>query len=96
MTSKGWLCFLDLCSAVKDKDMLSELFDCLLTPEEKSSIETRCLIIKSLLDQDKSQRQMSEDLQVSIAKITRGSNQLKRISPQLKQFLLHYPLNEGL
>lgn len=87
MNQKGWRSFLELCLAAKDEKILSELFDLLLTPEEKSSLETRCLIIKALLEQKKTQRQMSEYLNVSIAKITRGSNELKRISPKLKQFL---------
>lgn len=90
MNSKGWQCFLELCSAVKDKDQLSELFDCLLTPEEKESIETRCLILKALLNDNKPQRRIAEELKVSIAKITRGSNQLKRISADLRQFLLNH------
>lgn len=87
MNEAGWQCFLNWCSATQDKDLLTELFDCLLTPEEKESIETRCLIVQALLDQEKPQRQISEDLKVSIAKITRGSNQLKRISNKLKTYL---------
>ncbi len=87
MGSDGWRCFLNWCSATQDKALLTELFDCLLTPEEKDSIETRCLIVRDLLNQEQTQRQISESLQVSIAKITRGSNQLKRISPKLKTYL---------
>lgn len=87
MNAVGWQCFLKWCSQAQDKALLTELFDCLLTPEEKESIETRCLIVKALLDQEQTQRQISESLQVSIAKITRGSNQLKRISPKLKTYL---------
>jgi TrpR family trp operon transcriptional repressor len=59
----------------------------LFTAEERSSLETRCLIIKALLDQKRTQREISEDLNVSIAKITRGSNELKRISPKLREYL---------
>ena len=88
MNADGWRCFLNWCSATQDKELLTELFDCLLTPEEKESIETRCLIVQALLQQEKPQRQISEELKVSIAKITRGSNQLKRISSKLKTFLL--------
>ena len=87
MNSAGWRCFLNWCSGTQDPSLLTELFDCLLTPEEKESIETRCLIVQALLDQEKTQRQISEELKVSIAKITRGSNQLKRISPNLKSYL---------
>ncbi len=87
MNKKGWHYFLTLCLATRDEKVLSELFDVLLTPEEKASLETRCLIIKALLEQEKSQREISETLKVSIAKITRGSNELKRTSTKLKQYL---------
>lgn len=87
MSQKGWRSFLKLCHAATDEKMLSELFTLMFTAEERASLETRCLIVKELLEQRKAQRQISEDLQVSIAKITRGSNELKRISPKLKQFL---------
>jgi TrpR family trp operon transcriptional repressor len=87
MTNSGWRVFLTLCLAAQDEKTLDEVFDLFLTPEEKSSLETRCLIIKALLDQQKPQRQISDDLHVSIAKITRGSNELKRVSERLKGFL---------
>ncbi len=89
----GWDSFLDLCKSAENNTILTELFELLLTPEEKSSIETRCLIVQALLEQKKAQRQISSELHVSIAKITRGSNELKRISAQLKQFLQKKLLN---
>ena len=67
--------------------MLSQLFDLLLTPEEKESLALRCLIIEELLKQKKTQRDIAKDLQVSIAKITRGSNELKRMPDKLIAFL---------
>lgn len=90
MNPKGWRYFLELCMAAEDDKTLSELFGLLLTAEEKDSIETRCLIIKALLEQKLPQRKMSEELNVSIAKITRGSNELKRISVKLKKFLTEH------
>jgi TrpR family trp operon transcriptional repressor len=87
MQLRGWQHLLNLCQKAEDEKLLSELFDLLLTPEEKKSLEMRCLIIKALLDQKNPQREIAENLKVSIAKITRGSNELKRISPQLKAYL---------
>lgn len=87
MTKNGWHSFIELCMSADNKEILSDIFDLFLTPEEKSSIETRCLIVKALLEKKKTQRSMSEDLKVSIAKITRGSNELKRISPKLIHYL---------
>lgn len=88
MNQKGWLCFIKLCMATQDEKILTELFALLFTHEETASLETRCLIVQSLLINRDTQRHISEDLNVSIAKITRGSNELKRISPRLRKYLL--------
>jgi TrpR family transcriptional regulator, trp operon repressor len=87
MNQAGWRSFIKLCLATKNDKMLSSLFDLLLTPEERESIAMRCLIIVDLLKQEKTQRDMADNLHVSIAKITRGSNELKRMSPKLIEFL---------
>jgi TrpR family transcriptional regulator, trp operon repressor len=87
MNQAGWSVFTQLCLESNNEKMLSSLFDLFLTPEEKESIATRCLIVMELLKQEKTQRVMAEDLHVSIAKITRGSNELKRMPPELIEFL---------
>lgn len=87
MNEAGWRSFLNLCLVANDAKILSALFDLFLTSEEKESLALRYLIVEELLKQKKTQRSMAKDLQVSIAKITRGSNELKRISPMLIQFL---------
>jgi TrpR family trp operon transcriptional repressor len=84
---EGWKRFLDLCVATQDSKTLAAVFDLLLTAEEKDSLAMRCLIIKELLAGKKPQRQIAADLQVSIAKITRGSNELKRMKASLLEFL---------
>jgi TrpR family transcriptional regulator, trp operon repressor len=87
MNQVGWRCFTKLCLATKNEKLLSSLCDLLLTQEEKESIAMRCLIVMDLLKQEKTQRDMAEDLHVSIAKITRGSNELKRMPSKLIEFL---------
>ncbi|MCB1084045.1 MAG: trp operon repressor, partial [Simkania sp.] len=54
---------------------------------ERVDLSKRILIVQELLNGEKTQREMAKDLQVSIAKITRGSNELKGIDEKLKQFL---------
>lgn len=88
MHNNGWQGFIKLCLSAKDEHLLSELLEVFLTHEERASIETRYLIVQALLDNQKSQRDISRDLKVSISKITRGSNELKRVPPLLKQYLL--------
>lgn len=84
---EGWKQFIDLCQETKDDKNLSTLFDLLLTPEEKESIAMRCLIIRELLLQQRTQREIAKNLNVSIAKITRGSNEIKRMKEQFIQYL---------
>lgn len=84
---KGFSGFMALCLEKKDQKELAELFDLFFTPEEKSDLAMRFLIIEQLLLGKKTQREIAKDLSVSIAKITRGSNELKRISPQLIKLL---------
>ena len=79
--------FIELYTNASDKKISAELFDLFFTAEEKKDISLRYAIIQELLAEKKAQRKISEDLGVSIAKITRGSNELKRMSPKLINYL---------
>ena len=76
-----------LLAKAPSEGLLSELFDLLFTLEEKVMINQRCLIIQALRKGDLSQREISQQLHASIAQITRGSNALKTISPELSRLL---------
>lgn len=83
----GWRGFLELCSRFKEKEELRELFDLFFTLEEKEALAKRHSLVKALLDEEMTQREISEAMKVSISKITRGSNALKIISKQLREAL---------
>lgn len=85
-----WEAFLSLCLKAKDENELTLLLNFFLTIDEKENIIDRVSITKALLKADCPQREIAQKCQVSIAKITRGSNALKTISPALRQFLLMY------
>jgi TrpR family trp operon transcriptional repressor len=87
MKSAAWKDFLSLCLKTKNTQELSALFDFFLTIEEKESIADRYAIIEALLKNKETQRALAESLDVSIAKITRGSNALKIIDAKLQLFL---------
>lgn len=84
---KSWRVFLELCLEAKDASGLDELFNLFLTLEEKEHLSSRMQIIKALMEQKLSQREISEKMKVSISQITRGSNALKVISEDLLKFL---------
>jgi len=81
---KTWKSFLTLCLKSKTDEELNDLLDLFLTLEEKESISDRYAIIHGLLANKETQRELSQSLNVSIAKITRGSNALKTAKPLLK------------
>jgi TrpR family transcriptional regulator, trp operon repressor len=83
----AWDRFVKISSAIDDPRELDELFCFFFTPEERDMLSTRILLITELLRGEKPQRQISKDVKISIAKITRGSNELKRSSASLKKLL---------
>jgi TrpR family trp operon transcriptional repressor len=84
---KGWSGFIEMCQNTSDQKTFLSLLDLFLTPEEKVDLAKRYLIVRELLQNEKSQRQISKELEVSIAKITRGSNELKRMNKKLLAYL---------
>jgi len=63
------------------------LLPLLLSPEEMVAINSRVVVYKALMDGQLSQREIAKTHNVSIATITRGSNNLKSMSPIQRQFL---------
>lgn len=86
-TKDGWHEFLQLCAKIKSPNEFNEFFNLFLTIEEKETLASRFLIVRAMLEGKLTQREISEKHKVSIAQITRGSNALKIISPDLKKKL---------
>ncbi len=58
------------------------LLSIMLTADEREALATRAKILDMLLNQQCSQRQISQDLGVGIATVTRGNNELKARSKE--------------
>lgn len=84
----GWREFIDLASKIGSLEELKKFFELFLTIEEKELLASRFLIIKALLEQKLTQREIAAQHKVSIAQITRGSNAIKIIDPELKKRLI--------
>ena len=80
----GWRAFIKLCSGFEKEGELKELFDLFFTLEEKEAMAKRYSLVRALLEEKLTQREIAKKMGVSISKITRGSNALKIISPTLK------------
>lgn len=90
----GWKLFLEMCQSTTTPKELDRLLSFFLTPEEVDNMNKRVLLVQSLLQNKQSQRDIAKDLQVSISKITRGSNGLKMIDESLKHFLKQHLTHE--
>lgn len=64
-----------------------ELMELLFTQNELEQVLARYEIIRELMKGELTQRELSADLGLSIAKITRGSNEIKRRSEALLTYL---------
>ncbi len=77
----------DLLSGIAVNSTMSDTLSNLLTPQEMEEMALRLQIFKGLLN-DKSQRQLAKELNVSLATVSRGSRELKYGKPGLKKVLL--------
>ena len=84
MNSGGLKKFYELCRGVKSEGEFKQLCSIFFTHEELDSLGQRVNLVEALLAGNMTQREMAKELDVSIAKITRGSNVLKRVDSQFK------------
>ena len=87
MNYPGWKNFVALTEQAAEQDQLNDLFKFFLTAEEQEQMGKRILLIQALLKGELTQRDIAKKLEISISKITRGSNMLKNTPSQLKHFL---------
>ena len=87
MKENGWQQFLSLCQSCQTQEALDECFKFFLTPDEQAQLSGRVEIVAALLKGRLTQREIAQKHNMSIAKITRGSNMLKLCGQRLHDFL---------
>ena len=87
MDAQRWHSLINLLEAAAKKNHLDDLLRFFLTFEEQEQLADRIVLIQALLKGDKPQRQIAKELDISIAKITRGSNMLKATDEKIKAYL---------
>ncbi|GAA5192412.1 trp operon repressor [Ferrimonas gelatinilytica] len=80
MVDGRWQALLGLLAQESSEAGLDTLLRLLLSHDERQSVAGRLEVFKALLAGDRSQRQISADLGISIATITRASNTLKTLN----------------
>ncbi|MCK3656318.1 Trp operon repressor [Pasteurellaceae bacterium Macca] len=76
-----WQEFLALLKQAVAEDRIDALLSMLLTVDERNALGLRLQIVRALLDNQTSQREIQQQLNTSAATITRGSNMLKTVEP---------------
>ncbi len=76
----------DLLSGIAVNGTMDDVLSNLLTPQELEEMALRLQIFIGLLN-NKSQRQLAKELNVSLATVSRGSRELKYGRPGLKKVL---------
>lgn len=76
----------DLLSGIAVNGTMDDVLSNLLTPQELEEMSLRLQIFIGLLN-NKSQRQLAKELNVSLATVSRGSRELKYGRPGLKKVL---------
>ncbi|OGT45144.1 MAG: Trp operon repressor [Gammaproteobacteria bacterium RIFCSPHIGHO2_12_FULL_41_20] len=79
--------FTELCINAKNPRLITLLFNLFFTHEELENLSLRVSIVSELIKKEKTQREIAKHLNVSIAKISRGSNELKRTDKKLLAYL---------
>lgn len=82
-----WQQFVLLVKQAVEEDQLEDLFTMLFTTDERNSFGLRVQIINALLNTDLPQREIQQQLRTSAATITRGSNMLKIVNPDIREWV---------
>ncbi|MDG6300633.1 trp operon repressor [Glaesserella parasuis] len=84
---KEWQQFVDLLKQAVAEDKTDALLSMLLTTDERTSLGLRVQIVRALLENQISQREIQQQLNTSAATITRGSNMLKTVEPDILKWI---------
>lgn len=87
MEKADWQAVLELLKKAYQDHREEDMLTLLLTSDECETLATRVKIIEELLRGSINQRELKNQLGTGIATITRGSNSLKTLSPEFKEWL---------
>lgn len=76
MAKPEWRSFVKLCAALSETE-LDKMFNLFMTAAERDDIADRYIILKAMLNTAKTHREIAADYNISLAKVSRGSNAIK-------------------
>ena len=93
--NSDWSCLVELFAQADDVEKMEKLLQLFLTRNEREYLVDRYRIVRALLSSNLTQREIAERFHVSIAKITAGSNELKRTSAEIKELIKRFIISRG-
>lgn len=91
-----WNQVVKLFSNIHSEELMDQMLHLFLTINEREFVIDRYKIIKALLTSNLPQRKIAEELKVSIAKITVGSNELKRTPIEVIEYFKNQINNKSI
>ena len=86
----AWQLLLKLLEQAETPDCLEQLLKLFLTIDEREMLIRRFMLVEKLLVTEDTQRQIAKELELSISKITRGSNILKETPQDVKDRIINF------
>ncbi|MDN3504282.1 MAG: trp operon repressor [Rhabdochlamydiaceae bacterium] len=80
-----WRKFKSILTKINTEKEMEIFLDLFLTISETEDIARRLMILKAIFDDEMPQREMKDKLHVSIGKVSRGSNALKKLDYKTKK-----------
>lgn len=88
-STQDWQECIELLKQAVAEDKLEELLFMISTIEERNALALRVQVVRYLLEGKLSQRDIQKQLNTSIATVTRGSNMLKTVEPEMLKWVNH-------
>lgn len=94
MPNSGWQQLFTVFEKTESSNLRLQLFEAFTTKKERSALATRVEVAKALLAGKESQRDIAKRLNICIATVTRGSQNLKSLDKKDRDLLKNLILDD--
>lgn len=95
MPNSGWQQLFTVFEKTENSNLRLQLFEAFTTQKERNALATRIEVAKALLSEKESQREIAKRLDICIATVTRGSQNLKSLDIKDRNLLRDLILDDS-